>query len=133
MKRLGFRVVVVLAACAWPEAHSSACSFGHMSIHAAESVIQQRLLEACPLGSSQEEVTNALTVAGTAYTVSSKGFLKQPPESSMSVVGVTSIMVDFGAYRAPPLMAKTAVVAYWGFDNGGKLVEVWVWKTADAP
>ena len=60
-----------------------------------------------------------LTENGTA-------FRDRLPET----VGVTSIEAEVGRYWLP---FCTTVTAFWGFDSEGRLIDVWVWKTPDAP
>ena len=43
------------------------------------------------------------------------------------VVGVTSIEGNLGD------LGPMNVSAFWGFDRDDRLVDVWVWRTFDAP
>lgn len=84
-----------------------------------------------PIGSLYAE---AISKLGGRYnqlqTYDNAGFLKQdlPPNKT---VGVKSIKINLGEYYHFPI-GTTSVVAFWGFDANGKLLEVWVWKTTDS-
>ena len=109
-----------------------------MTIGAADSLrndpteIRDQLLKAKPLGTSIDEVDIwPRTEKRLNSTVSkTSGFLKQQQPGS-SVVGKMSIKADLGVYKTW-FFFTTSVVAFWGFDEKGQLIEVWVWKTTDA-
>ena len=48
------------------------------------------------------------------------------------IVGVKSISTEASDYWTFPFLT-TSVTFFWGFDKDDKLVDVWVWKTVDAP
>jgi hypothetical protein len=41
-----------------------------------------------------------------------------------------SIRASLGNYQGIPFQANVTV--FWGFDENGKLIGIWVWKTWDA-
>jgi hypothetical protein len=93
--------------------------------------IRRNLLADTPLGSSVDTVSQQLRSRGLNPLISSKGFLRQPIGSAMSVVGVSSVRAELGHYRQFPFPI-VSVTAFWGFDAGDRLIDVWVWKTTDA-
>lgn len=96
----------------------------------SEETIEASLLAATPLGSSAQDVVRALEKKGHPVRVSSAGVYKQKPGTKSEVVGVASIRVLLGEYRAPLI---TSVSAFFAFDADARLIEIWVWKTVDAP
>lgn len=91
--------------------------------------IRAGLLAETPIGSSVANVQAYLTRHGLSGSHSSAGYLNQnrrPPE----IVGSSSIRANLGDYWLPFV---TNVTASWGFDDSGNLVDIWVWKTTDAP
>jgi len=93
-------------------------------------MIEASLLSMAPIGSQKEEVLRALDGKGWGPVRAKKGgFLKQEPPRPMEIIGVASIAVHLGDYG----FFRTSVDAFWGFDEKGKLIDVWVWKTTDAP
>ena len=56
-----------------------------------------------------------------------KGFLFQQAGKPASVIGVSSIRAELGSYFDLPF--RTYITVFWGFDESGELMEVWVWKT----
>ena len=98
----------------------------------APSEIEQTLLREKPLRTTRAEIERWLIHDKKLTPVSSHvGFLRQDPPPSR-VVGVKSIKAKLGDYWSFPFL-RTSVVAYWGFNEKDELVEVWVWKTTDAP
>ena len=71
--------------------------------------------------------------AGVTYEGDARGFVKQEPPRPPVVVGATSAKAYLGWYWSfeSILPFRTDVTAFWAFDDKGKLVEVWVWKTTD--
>jgi hypothetical protein len=101
----------------------------------SEEKIKHVLLQTTPLGTSKSEVRSVADkkrwldgrYAGTT------GFLKQETGKDPQVIGVTSLRGHLGSYREFPIPLRADVTAFWAFDGGGRLVDVWVWKTTDAP
>lgn len=53
--------------------------------------------------------------------------------SGHPIIGEQSIRVHAGMYRAwYKLFFNTFVGVFWGFDEDGKLIEIFVWKSIDA-
>jgi len=66
-----------------------------------------------------------------AYISKDHGFHDQRQDRTEEVVGAMSIRASLGDYQGLPFKANITV--YWGFDVTGKLIDIWVWKTWDAP
>lgn len=97
------------------------------------SEIEQALLQEKPIGTQMSEIERWLRdEKNLAPMVSEVGFFKQRPPPSR-VVGSRSIRARLGEYYRFPFLLRTSVVAYWGFDENNELIDIWVWKTTDAP
>ncbi|MCK5612726.1 hypothetical protein KAR91_63220 [Candidatus Pacearchaeota archaeon] len=96
----------------------------------SESWIQTYVLNITPLGSSFDDVAQIIEKQGweVAYKSKEHGFRDQGscPEK---IVGSMSIRASLGDYRGIPFKANVTV--FWGFDEEGKLIDIWVWKTWD--
>ena len=95
--------------------------------------IRSDLLKETPIGMSFDKVTSKLESMNLETEPSNTGFHKQERASS-EIIGVRSIRVFLGEYRevrAFPYLFLTTVDALWGFDEDGKLIEIWIWKTTD--
>lgn len=101
----------------------------------SEANIRDLLLEKTPIGTKMEDVLEFIEV-NEEWEVKSinyeTGFYHQritPPR----VIGEKSIRVSLGNYRVIRNMYfETNVTVFYGFDENGELVEIWVWKTTDA-
>ena len=99
----------------------------------SESSIRASLLKQTPLGSSLSDVRAFVAKKrwlDQSYTGTNYGFYKQEPGEPAHTIGVSSICGHLGHYYLP---FRTDVTAFWGFDGDGRLLDVWVWKTTDAP
>jgi hypothetical protein len=94
--------------------------------------LRNELIQETPRGLTLLDVEKILKNRGLVPIVSSTaGFLKQ--ENGLSeVVGAQSIRAHLGDYRSS-LFFITSVTAFWGFDENGELIDIWVWKTQDGP
>lgn len=106
----------------------TACS----SLRESSVAIRRTLLFQTPIGSSQEEVLTVLNEHQYKASQSNSGFLRQERHEPTAVIGVSSIRAELGDYWVPPFLT-TSVTAFWGFDADKKLLDIWVWKTTDAP
>lgn len=113
----------------------------------SEDVIKARLLEDVPIGTSMEEAESYVKKKGwkVIYISEKDGFWdqrKSDPErySCRSggngrieygdcVVGDKNMRTELGEYR---IIFITSVTVFWGFDNQGQLIDIWVWKAIDA-
>lgn len=92
-------------------------------------MIQASLIRATPLGTPKEEVMRVIDGREWRHSgIRDVGFLKQEPGRATEVVGKHSIEAHLGEYR---WIFVTSVDAFWGFDERGRLTDVWVWKTTD--
>ena len=112
--------LVIIAIAAWFYSHS---------LFRSETRIRASLLKQMPLGSSSADVHEFVDKHGWLVRnyIGNTGFVKQEAGATSEVIGVTSIRGNLGDYW---LMNVTA---FWGFDSSNQLVDVWVWKTYDAP
>ncbi len=105
---------------------------GAVAMTACANEVQERkkLLEKTPIGASFDEVL--------AFCAQRKLKCKQSKTAgyfdhkSGKTVGVQSIWAGISEQKETPLTV-TIFSAYWGFNKDGKLIDVWVWKTVDAP
>ena len=74
-----------------------------------------------------------LTIAKKKWRVVSEsedyGFYDQRTRPARST-GVKHIRASLGDYQGFPW--EVNVTVFWGFDTEAKLIDIWVWKTADA-
>lgn len=95
-----------------------------------EDRIRKKLLEKTPIGSDFEQVMAFCASSHIrCHRSETTGYLNQ---HTGKVVGVKSIWSTISERKDTPL-SITSVSAYWGFDENGKLIDIWVWKTIDAP
>jgi hypothetical protein len=92
--------------------------------------IQASLCLITPLGSDLASVESALARQGLSGQRRGIGYVRQDPGAVDRAVGASSLRVVLGHYR---LRHRTDVVAYWAFDQGGKLEDIWVSKTPAEP
>lgn len=99
-------------------------------IHRPPLQIREYLLKKTPLGSSFQSVTKMVENEGwlNRNYVGSGGYLVQEPGRASYEVGVSSINGHLGKYGFP---LRVHVSAFWGFNEKGELVDIWVWKTVD--
>ncbi|WP_124950069.1 hypothetical protein [Sulfuriferula thiophila] len=99
---------------------------------ACSSIVQIRehLLEKTPIGTKFDQVISFCASNNLkCYHSDTAGYLNQ---DTGKVVGVKSIWTGLSERKESPLTV-TSISAYWGFDKDGKLIDIWVWKTIDAP
>jgi len=97
---------------------------------ASEQETREQLLERTPIGTKFEQVISFCNSERlTCLHSKDAGFLNQ---KTGQVVGVQSIWAVLGERRLWPIY-HVSTSAYWGFDREGALVDIWVWKTVDAP
>jgi hypothetical protein len=119
-KVIGFAAVAFLGSLALVE------SFNWLRW--SESRIQNMLLAETPVASSKSEV--ARFIRGRNWS-SERSHREEfgIPKGGGKLVGSSSIKVYLGSYQDIPFRAH--VVAYWGFDEDGRLIEIWVRKEWD--
>ena len=94
----------------------------------SELSIEQYVLEITPMGSNFDEVLSSIGNKNWKLNFSneSAGFYHQGIQPNR-IVGEKSIRASLGSYQGVPF--KTDVTVFWGFDNSGKMTDIWVWKT----
>ena len=112
-----------------------------------EAIIKTKLLLDNPLGTSMTEVSSYIKKKGWAirHVDEKQGFFFQKKPCDLNngaklvrnmfgyddcIVGSKSIRASLGNYWA---IFITNVTVFWGFNEEEKLIDVWVWKTNDAP
>src|ERR1700677_4023719 len=109
------------------------CMLGAMMLlNACDSAptIRGQLLKQTPIGSSFDQVLSYCTNQKLKCNSSTHaGFLNQ---DTGKVVGVNSIWAIIADKRGLPL-TKVTYSAYWGFSADKQLIDIWVWRTVDAP
>jgi len=96
-----------------------------------EDSIRQYLLKETPLGTTFNEVEAKLKRKyAKIHSSPDVGFLKMV-NTHEELVGSKSISVDLGSYRTG-VLETTSATAFWGFDESGKLIEIWVRKYRDS-
>jgi hypothetical protein len=92
--------------------------------------VRHSLLNETPIGTTFERVLKYCSTVSLNCAVSkTAGFLNQ---DTGKVVGVQSIWATLSQNATIPLV-KSTVTAYWGFGSDGRLIDIWVWRTNDAP
>lgn len=95
----------------------------------SEASIRENLLKEAPLGSSMDEVLSLIASKGwQTRHVSDTGFDDQRFHPQR-IIGAKSIRASLGDYQDLPFKANVTV--FWGFDERGSLIDLWVWKTWD--
>jgi hypothetical protein len=107
---------------------------GSISLRRSETAIRDAILKLTPLGSPASIVLTVITKErwDSDGLNSHSGFLKQEAGKKTEVVGVTSVRANLGHQWTFPFLT-TDVAAFWAFDKEGRLIDVWIWKTVDAP
>jgi hypothetical protein len=102
----------------------------YIYIQYSESRIRSRVLTATPVGTAYEMVEAHIREQGWNITSSSldHGFLDQrlsPPRP----VGVMYLRAHVGFYFD---LLRKDITVFWGFDESGSLIDIWVWTTTDS-
>ena len=95
-----------------------------------ESWIRKELLVKTPIGTDMSQALDLCSRENmTCKRSDTAGYLNQDTGKG---VGVKSIWGVFLERKTTPLTVITVEV-FWGFDKDGKLLDIWVWKTVNAP
>jgi hypothetical protein len=101
-----------------------------LSACSSETEMRSQLLEKTPRGASFNQVLQYCAINNLkCFQSNNAGYLNQ---DSGEVVGVKSIWSVIDEHQEAPLK-KASISAYWGFDANSRLIDIWVWKTVDAP
>ena len=96
----------------------------------SEHQVREQLLSTTPIGTTFEQVLSFCAAKKLKCRQSrTAGFLNQ---ETGNVVGVQAIWAVVSESKTGPL-SIASISAYWGFDGDGRLLDIWVWKTVDAP
>ena len=101
-----------------------------ISLNSSAESIRHQLLEYIPIGSTSLVATKWLTANDVQFTTHATGFWKQD-ESPPKIIGVRSLRCLLGETKIK-LVFTQSVTAFFGYDEGDHLIDVWVWKTTDA-
>jgi hypothetical protein len=106
---------------------------GCSPLRKAEEAIKDDILVSVPYGSDISETLNFLRVKKYKIDAINEktGFYDQRTKPA-KITGSMFIRAEFGEYKNI-LSIATSVTVYFGFDENGKLTDIWVWKTTDAP
>lgn len=105
---------------------------GCSELSKSEETIKAEILSHVPFDSDISEVVEYLKFQKYEIDFVDKhdGFLDQRVRPA-KITGKMSISANFGDYRGFIFMVNVTV--YFAFDENGKLIDIWVWKTMDAP
>jgi hypothetical protein len=93
------------------------------------AVSRQEILGETPVGSTFEQVLQYCARRKLkCYLSKTAGFLNQ---DTGKAVGTESIWAQISEQSF--FLIESSVTAYWGFGNDGRLLDIWVWRTNDAP
>ena len=103
-----------------------------------DAILRQRLFLSTPLGTKMADVQKYILKkrwridciaedGGIPYQGNDETIKKTGRR-----IGDKHIRADLGDYTSPILFLENATV-FWGFDKQSRLVDIWVWKTIDAP
>ena len=96
----------------------------------SEGYLTQYILELMPLGTEFDRVSEYIQAKKWLVSSASTehGFLRQDGKRPFTV-GAKHIRASIGEYQGFPFIVDVTV--FWGFDDKGRLIDVWVWKTAN--
>ena len=139
-KLRGLRPVIVVGMCLLVSALLVLMVIPSNPLRKSEKKLHAWVLAETPMGSSMEDVAKAIERQKWQRDPGHNeelGFYRQ--QGFIGVVGSKSIHADLGDYREwhfPIVGYKdwatwANVEAYWGFDEHGKLIDIWVRKSWD--
>lgn len=106
------------------------CGLVATCAHSSEQALREGILRDTPLGASMERVALYCQSSGWSCKRSEvAGYLDQ---KANKVVGVKSIRGDYDEKKGGVSM-PSSISVFWGFDADGRLLDIWVWRTIDAP
>jgi hypothetical protein len=112
----------------------STMSYGNrIAIKDSPSTIEEKVLQITPYGSSIDKVNELCASYKLRCKISKdSGFWKQQDGETPKGVGSSHIRAFLGDEKTSSSMI-TSVSVFFGFDANGRLIDVWAWKTIDAP
>jgi hypothetical protein len=97
------------------------------------SIIRNSFLREVPLGTALPDLEHYLiNERHLVVKVSKGGFYMQEPPARSKIVGAKTVSANLGTYTSIFLL-ETSVKAFFGLDENDCLIEIWIWKTVDAP
>ena len=91
--------------------------------------VRETTLKRTPVTTSLDDVLKQCAeLKLTCRSSKTAGYLNQ---DTGKVIGTSSIWALVEESKKFLFIRSTMV--YWGFDGQGKLIDVWVWQTTDAP
>ena len=102
-----------------------------ISLRRSAESIRKYLLEEVPLKNSQQDVIDMLRRnRWLDFEVNELVGFDDQRTSTSGLVGAKHIRANLGEYRG--IIFSTNVTVFWGFNQRGELIDVWVWKTTDS-
>jgi hypothetical protein len=96
----------------------------------SQSRIEKQVLTATPPGTSYEEVEKFISDKGWRVSSSSQtlGFLDQRvrPDKEVGTMHIRAHAVSYDR------IFGVDITVFWGFDESGKLINTWVWRTVNS-
>jgi hypothetical protein len=137
LRVFGYAVVVVFAWLSWQEALVNRYISNDWR-RGKDADLQQRIFTETPLGSSMSQVEDVIRREGwdRIRIDRAHGFLDQRERRARrsgtlpQTVGMMSIQANAGDFQGVPFQSNVTV--FWGFDQDGKLIDAWAWRTTDA-
>ena len=106
--------------------------WGCSPLRKPEEVIKSDILTSVPYGSDISEIL--IFLKNNEYEIvalnEKSGFSDRRTKPS-KIIGDMFIRARFGEYRSG-LLSIVSVAVFFGFDESGKLIDIWVWKTIDS-
>jgi hypothetical protein len=98
----------------------------------SDAMARAFILSRTPIGTSMEQVDSLIEKEGWRYvrTDHTAGFVNNRVRPTRTV-GSKHISASAGSFVGPPMAVHSTV--FWGFDDSGHLVDVWVRRIVDAP
>jgi hypothetical protein len=93
--------------------------------------LREVVLAKTPIGTSMDDVRSRV-VDSNWHLMSfdeQRGFLDQRARRA-TTIGSKHIRASAGDYQGFPFQVNTTI--FWGFDDTGRLIDIWVWQTVDA-
>jgi len=108
------------------------------------SVLRWQILRSTPIGTGMDDVIEFVEREygwGSPGVSFDYGFAqispgsRRPPPAHLGFpdhprVGVMSVSSYMGSYRNWFMFFVTSVTVFWGFDEDGKLIDVYIWKVS---
>jgi hypothetical protein len=96
----------------------------------SEEQIRAQVLKKIPLGAKIAQVRAFCASEKLKCNFSEDaGFLNQRTGKIIGTKSAWAVLYE----RTEIPLTITSVAVYWGFDGNGQLIDVWIWKTIDAP